>query len=247
MRLRQAMASDHQAIIQITSELQGLEADETAEKIKFVKEMEAGLYEIDFLLQQRENERVIQLLDGETVKSLIDTKLAAVMSEFGVGGGRSSADEMNTAAWTEISAQINEGWKDILDAEEKIDAARNDRKEMELLVKELRERFSAENKVRLECTIIYISFVIACILFNTNVSHNIQQNLGQLEIGSLENKWEQKFTEDSNDIMDAENNSTTVNTSRSQVHMELFYDTQEPSYTGQVHDPNGRNNVGFAC
>lgn len=141
------MASDHQAIIQITSELQGLDSDETAEKTKFVKEMESGLDEIDFLLQQRENERLIRLLEGETVKSLVDTKLAAVMSEIGVGGGN-SADEMNNAAWKEISATVMEGMDGILDAEERVDGALKERKELEHLVVGLRQQFAAENQVR---------------------------------------------------------------------------------------------------
>jgi hypothetical protein len=154
LRLRQAMASDHQAIIQITSELQGLDSDETAEKTKFVKEMESGLHEIDFLLQQRENERLIRLLEGETVKSLVDTKLAAVMSEIGVGGG-SSADEMSNTVWKEISATVMEGMNGILDAEERIDVALKERKELEHLVVGLRQKFAAENQVRgfNDCTI----------------------------------------------------------------------------------------------
>lgn len=148
VRLRQAMASDHQAIIQMTNELQGLEADEISEKTKFVKEMESGLHEIDFLLNQRENERLLRLLEGETVKSLVDTKLAALMSEIGVGGG-SSADELNNAAWTEISANVMEGLKDILEAEEKVSVALEERKELENLVQGLRAKFAAENQVRL--------------------------------------------------------------------------------------------------
>lgn len=153
VRLRQAMASDHQAIIQITSELQGLDADETAEKTKFVKEMESGLHERDFLLQQRENERFVRLLEGETVKSLVDTKLAALMKEIGVVGG-SSADEMNNAAWKEISAIVTEGTAAVLDAEERVDAALKERKELEHLVVGLRQKFASENQVsiRLACT-----------------------------------------------------------------------------------------------
>ena len=76
-----------------------------------------------------------------------------------------------------------------------------------------------------------------------------------MEINSLEAKWEQKFTEDSNDMMeDVEGGeqsrtsaSNPVNSAGSAVHMELFYDEQEPSYSGPVHDTNGRNNVGYAC
>jgi hypothetical protein len=71
-----------------------------------------------------------------------------------------------------------------------------------------------------------------------------------MEIGGLEAKWEQKFAEDSNDMMDVEGGGCTsnpVHSSGSAVHMELFYDTQEPSYSGPVHDANGRNNVGYAC
>jgi hypothetical protein len=198
VRLRQAMASDHQAIIQMTSELQGLDADEISEKTKFISEMESGLHEIDNLLSQRENERLLRLLEGETVKYLVDTKLAALMRDIGIGGG-SSADEMNNAAWAEISAIVTEGLKDILDAEEKVTSALEERKELENLVQGIRATFAAEN-----------------------------QNLGQMEIGGLEAKWEQKFTDD-NDMMDTE----------------LFYDGQEPSYT--VHDSNARNNVGYAC
>jgi hypothetical protein len=145
-RLRQAMASDHQAIIQMTNELQGLEADEILEKAKFVKEMESNLHEIDFLLNQRENERLLRLLEGETVQSLVDTKLAALMSEIGVGGG-SCADEMNNVAWTEISANFTEGLKDILDAEQQVHVALEERKELGNILQGLRAKFAAENKV----------------------------------------------------------------------------------------------------
>ena len=171
VRLRQAMASDHQAIIQITSELQGLEADETAEKTKFVKEMESGLDEIDFLLHQRENERLIRLLEGETVKSLVDTKLAAVMSEIGVGGG-SSADEMNNAAWTEISATVKEGLNDILDAEERVSVALKERKELEHLVVGLRQKFAAENQVRRLFRLCCSSEVRLSLFRNIHLSRN---------------------------------------------------------------------------
>lgn len=75
-----------------------------------------------------------------------------------------------------------------------------------------------------------------------------------MEIGSLEAKWEQKFSEDSNDMMDdvegGEQGAPTANpehSAGSAVHMELFYDGQEPSYSGPVHDVHGRNNVGYAC
>lgn len=78
-----------------------------------------------------------------------------------------------------------------------------------------------------------------------------------MEMNSLEAKWEQKYTEDSNDMMDdveggeqntsSASKSNPVSSAGSAVHMELFYDEQEPSYSGPVHDTNGRNNVGYAC
>ncbi len=78
-----------------------------------------------------------------------------------------------------------------------------------------------------------------------------------MEMNSLEAKWEQKYTEDSNDMMDdveggeqnasSASKSNLVNSAGSAVHMELFYDEQVPSYSGPVHDTNGRNNVGYAC
>ena len=151
IRLKQAMASEHQAILQMTSELQGIEADETAQKQTFVKEMESLNNEIDFLLCQKENERLIQLLEGETVQSLVDTKLSAVMSEIMEGGNNnnttSAVDEMNAAAWTEISTNITEGMKEILEAEEKVSSALDERKELEKIVKGLREKFAAANSV----------------------------------------------------------------------------------------------------
>lgn len=54
------------------------------------------------------------------------------------------------------------------------------------------------------------------------------------------------------DVEGGEQSSTSssnpVNSAGSAVHMELFYDEQEPSYSGPaVHDTNGRNNVGYAC
>ena len=53
------------------------------------------------------------------------------------------------------------------------------------------------------------------------------------------------------DVEGGEQSSTSssnpVTSAGSAVHMELFYDEQEPSYSGPVHDTNGRNNVGYAC
>jgi hypothetical protein len=80
-----------------------------------------------------------------------------------------------------------------------------------------------------------------------------------MEMNSLETKWEQKYMEDSNDndMMDdveggeqnasSTSNNNPMSSAGSAVHMELFYDEQEPSYSGPVHDTNGRNNVGYAC
>lgn len=76
-----------------------------------------------------------------------------------------------------------------------------------------------------------------------------------MEIDGLEAKWEQKFIEDSNDMMDdveggeqgAAPATNPEHSAGSAVHMELFYDGQEPSYSGPVHDVHGRNNVGYAC
>ena len=228
IRLKQAMASEHQAILQMTSELQGIEADETMQKQTFVKEMESLNNEIDFLLCQKENERLIQLLEGETVQSLVDTKLSAVMSEIMEGGKNNntntSVDEMNAAAWTDISANITEGMKEILEAGEKVGSALDERKELEKIVKGLREKFAAAN-----------------------------QNLGQMEIGSLEAKWEQKYSDDTNDdyMEDVEgkavSNGNSSGSGSTAVHMELFYDNAEDSYSGPVFDANARGNVGIAC
>jgi hypothetical protein len=71
-----------------------------------------------------------------------------------------------------------------------------------------------------------------------------------MEVGGLEAKWEQQFAEDSNDTMNEDGGKSTsnhVHPSGSAVHMELFYDAEESSYSGPVHDAHGRNNVGYAC
>ena len=174
IRLKQAMASEHQAILQMTSELQGIEADETAQKQTFVKEMESLNNEIDFLLCQKENERLIQLLEWETVQSLVDTKLSAVMSEIMEGGNSNSTsavDEMNAAAWTEISANITEGMKELLEAEEKVGSALDERKELEKIVKGLREKFAAANSVSsIRHTRDYITLFMLVICPKINIS-----------------------------------------------------------------------------
>jgi hypothetical protein len=138
VRLKQVIASDHQSILQMTSELQGIDADETKQQRMFVKEMESLNNEIDFLLNQRENERLLRLLEGGTVKSLVDTKMTALMSESERANG---ADE--AAVWTNIT----DGLTDILEAEEKVALALDERKELENLVKGLREKFAANNQV----------------------------------------------------------------------------------------------------
>jgi len=67
--------------------------------------------------------------------------------EGGNSNSTSAVDEMNAAAWTEISANITEGMKEILEAEEKVGSALDERKELEKIVKGLREKFAAANSV----------------------------------------------------------------------------------------------------
>lgn len=74
-----------------------------------------------------------------------------------------------------------------------------------------------------------------------------------MEIGSLEAKWEQKYSEDTNDdyMEDVEgkavSNGNNSGSGSTAVHMELFYDNAEESYGGPVFDANSANNVGMAC
>lgn len=70
-----------------------------------------------------------------------------------------------------------------------------------------------------------------------------------MEIGSLEAKWEQKYSEDTNDdsmegiegtVSNGNNSGSTA------VHMELFYDNAEESYGGPVFDASS-GKMGMAC
>ena len=73
-----------------------------------------------------------------------------------------------------------------------------------------------------------------------------------MEIGSLEAKWEQKYSDETSDdyMEDVEGTVSNGNNSGSgstAVHMELFYDNAEESYGGPVFDASSGNKVGFAC
>jgi hypothetical protein len=89
--------------------------------------------------------------------------------------------------------------------------------------------------------------VIVLILIYLLISPT-HQNLGQMEIGSLEAKWEQKYDTNDDYMEDVEGKAVSNDNSGSTaVHMELFYDNAEESYGGPVFDASSRNNVGVAC
>lgn len=72
-----------------------------------------------------------------------------------------------------------------------------------------------------------------------------------MEIGSLEAKWEQKYDTNDDYMEDVEgkavSNGNNSGSGSTAVHMELFYDNAEESYSGPVFDASSANNVGMAC
>ena len=74
-----------------------------------------------------------------------------------------------------------------------------------------------------------------------------------MEIGSLEAKWEQKYSDEtSDDYMEdvegkAMSNGNNSGSGSTAVHMELFYDNTEESYSGPVFDASSTTNFGIAC
>ena len=74
-----------------------------------------------------------------------------------------------------------------------------------------------------------------------------RQNIGQLEIDDLENKWDQQY--ECNYQQDQGEHAMEVDGSKQQqepVHMELFYNNQEYD-SGTVYDTNSADNAGYAC
>mmetsp|Transcript_9925 Transcript_9925/g.21352 ORF Transcript_9925/g.21352 Transcript_9925/m.21352 type:complete len:303 (+) Transcript_9925:199-1107(+) len=208
-RLMQTMDADRQAIINISSELKGIDADERTQKMQFVKEMESLNNELEFLLAQCENQKTIGLLDADTINWLVETKLNQKLLSIQSGlGGDNPDDESNFAEiekWNEVISKTKTELDALAQAQEKLDAAEKEKGGLEHRVRELRNKFVNENG-----------------------------KIGVLEIDDLEAKWEQERGNDdsargdsSGDIDMNENSHSDRNENGETVHMQLFYDSKE--------------------
>jgi len=212
-RYKQAIEADQRSIVKITSELKGIEANEKEQKTAFVNEMESLNNENDIILTNRQNKKICQLLDAENVTWLCDTKLVARTTT--TTGEVDGADEPRAAEeserWREVAARVNEELTGLVDVEEKGGAAAKESAELEQFIQQLRSKFLSENG-----------------------------NIGQMEIDDLEAKWEQQYEynsfeeEGGENAMEADDGGKTAGSSP--VHMELFYNNQDPA-----------NNLGYAC
>jgi hypothetical protein len=172
-RCGQAAEADREAIARITSELNGIEvrahamnvpfivddsppppppqADEREQKIQFVKEMEALNNENDSILTQREDAKLIRLLDAETADWLLEVELGAVAAryrtadDYCAGGGGNN--EGGNGWIEEVSARVKEESAGLIEVEGRSDALTREANELETSLQRLRARFLLEHSV----------------------------------------------------------------------------------------------------
>mmetsp|Transcript_3973 Transcript_3973/g.8927 ORF Transcript_3973/g.8927 Transcript_3973/m.8927 type:complete len:282 (-) Transcript_3973:280-1125(-) len=137
-RYGQATEADRRAIVEITSELKGAEAEEKEQKIQFVKEMESLTTESDYLLSRRENQKTSALLDPEHVNWLIENKLD-VLANRNDSTGVASGNEK----WSEITTRVKEELAGMVEDEE--EAALKENNELEPFLQQLRAKVLSEN------------------------------------------------------------------------------------------------------
>ena len=152
-RLKDTMETDRQAIIKITSELKGIDADEKRQKINFVKEMESLNNELEFLLSQCENQKTLRLLDAETMNWMIETKLSqkvrSVQSDSDGPNVEDGSYFAEIEKWNVILSKTKNESEAFADAHQKHDASLKEKDELENLVHGLRIKFMAKNSVRI--------------------------------------------------------------------------------------------------
>lgn len=218
-RFKNATEADSKALVKITSELKGIEANEKEQKIKFVNEMESLNNESDFLLTHRANKKTAQLLDVENLKWLSETRLNTLVNSMVSGMDDTQVAEENEK-WGEITAQVKEGLAGLAEIEDKNELLVKESNKLDQYFQQIRDKFLSENG-----------------------------NIGQMEIDDLEAKWEQQYAcndyeEEGNENTTSANGGNAVNNSLavgggggSPVHMDLFYNNQE-------YDSSS---VGYAC
>ncbi len=150
-RLLKTMEVDRQAIIKITSELEGIDADEKRQKMNFVKEMESLNNELEFLLDQCEDQKTIGLLAVDTIDWLIEAKLnQKLMSVQSGPGGENPDDESNFTEierWNEVISKTKSALDELGQAQDTLDSAEKEKEELEHRIQELRNKFVHENGV----------------------------------------------------------------------------------------------------
>mmetsp|Transcript_26070 Transcript_26070/g.47289 ORF Transcript_26070/g.47289 Transcript_26070/m.47289 type:complete len:284 (+) Transcript_26070:99-950(+) len=139
-RYRQATEADRHAIVKITSELKGTEAEEKEQKTQFVKEMESLATESDYLLSRRENNKTSALLDAEHVNWLIENKLDVLANRN---------DSMEAASgnekWSDITTRVKEELAGMVEDGAKEEAALKENNELEPFLQQLRAKVLSEN------------------------------------------------------------------------------------------------------
>ncbi|KAL3783946.1 hypothetical protein ACHAW5_010460 [Stephanodiscus triporus] len=199
-RYKHAVETDRQSIVKITSELKGIEADEREQKTQFVKEMESLNNENDFILTHRENKKMSQLLDAETVNWFVEIKLNATM-KHGIDG----VDEMQmvdeSERWSEDATRAKDELAGLIEIEGRSSELTKKMNELEKFLQQLRAKFLLEHS-----------------------------NLGQIETNDLEAKWMNAFEEDGGeDTTDNEGGKAAngLTGGPSTIHMDLFYSDHE--------------------
>ena len=108
--------------------------------------MESITDENDQILTQRENRKMLELLDAENVSWLCETKLSAKMN-----GGKDGVDEIQEAEenerWTEVAAQVKDELAGLVEVEEKDATEMNEQGELEQFLLQLRSKFMSVNNV----------------------------------------------------------------------------------------------------
>lgn len=132
LRLEQQMEADRQQIIKITSETKGIEEQERAEKKKWCNEIESLSTEIEHLLQQREDRKIMSLMGSDQIKWLIEMKLSPQAIQ-------------GNAKLMSVADNLRKELPRLIELEKRGQTGKHNLKTIKTILDTLRARFLAEN------------------------------------------------------------------------------------------------------
>lgn len=202
-RYKDAMESDRRVIEKITEELKLIDTNDKEQKVQFVKEMESLNNENEFILTNRENKKMSQLLNADNVQWFVKIEL--------MDAGRDGDKMHEGIQWNDVVARAQDEAATLIEIEGKRDALLKQTAELETILKQLRTKFMYTHNNQGQIDI-----------------HNLEAKWMQQPSGASADDCDASEEEES-EITMHNNGRKALNCSHgvpSPIHMELFYNEQ---------------------